>query len=447
MKKQFLSGAVTLACLFSISSCVKVEWRGGMTPSLKWNGQKRKDVLSMQSNGETSFREETASSEPWPDFRGPRRNGIAPSQGLRLDWAQAPTLLWRQPAGEGHSSVIVVANRIYTIEQKGDYETLTCRALKDGSILWEHRENQHWRDSMGGIGPRSTPTFAKGKIHFLTTDGKLICLDATSGKPIWSRKVLETDYEYPHWGLANSPLVTNEMVIVAPGGQSGAVTAYEASTGEPRWTSELKGQGVYLSPSAHNLQGDNCILAAVEGKLAAIDATSGKTLWEHPWKIFMVNAQITQPIGLAKDLFLLSAGYGKGAAAIQLEKTEKGISSQEVWKSKNLKTKFSSPVVKDGYVYGFNESSLTCLNAATGELQWRGKKYGYGRILLAEEKLLVLGNTGKLSIIDAQPDQFNEIASLQILGKERCWNGPALVGGYLVVRNGSEIACYDWAAR
>ena len=161
----------------------------------------------------------------------------------------------------------------------------------------------------------------------------------------------------------------------------------------------------------------------------------------------MTNAQIAQPIGLSKDLFLVSAGYGKGAMAIQLKKTPNGISTQEVWKSKNLKTKFSSPVERDGYIYGFNESSLTCLDAQTGELKWRGKKYGYGRIFLAEGKLLVMGNTGKLSIIDAHPDSFHEISSLQILGKQRCWNGPALVGGYLVARNGSEIACYDYAAQ
>jgi outer membrane protein assembly factor BamB len=196
-----------------------------------------------------------------------------------------------------------------------------------------------------------------------------------------------------------------------------------------------------------DLLGTKYLTVAVEGKLAGLDPTNGKTLWEHPWKIFMINAQIVQPLELSEDVFLLSAGYGKGAEAIRLKKTANGFETEQIWKSKNLKTKFSNPVLKNGYLYGLSESSLTCLDASTGELQWRGKKYGYGRILLANDKLLILGNTGTLSIVEAKPDSFNEIASRQVLSKERCWNGPALVGGYLVVRNGSEIACYDFAKR
>ena len=235
------------------------------------------------------------------------------------------------------------------------------------------------------------------------------------------------------------------LIIVSTGGKAGAVKAYDVSTGEPGWTSELKGAGVYLSPTVLELLGEKYLMAAVEGKLAGIDPTNGKTLWEHPWKIFMVNALIAQPLELSEDVFLLSAGYGKGAEAIRLKKTADGFETEQIWKSKNLKTKFSSPVLRNGYLYGLSESSLTCLDASTGELKWRGKKYGYGRVLLAKDKLLILGNTGKLSIVEANPDAFEEIASHQVLSKERCWNGPALVGGYLVVRNGSEIACYDFA--
>jgi len=164
-------------------------------------------------------------------------------------------------------------------------------------------------------------------------------------------------------------------------------------------------------------------------------------------QLFMNNAQITQPLKLTDDAFLLSAGYGKGASAIRLRRTSTGFETEEVWKSKNLKTKFSNPILVDGHLYGLSESLLTCLDADTGELKWRGKKYGYGRVLLAQDKLLILGNTGMLSIVKATPDTFEEVASHQVLSKERCWNGPALVGGYLVVRNGSEIACYDFAKR
>ena len=202
-KITFLSASLAFA---------NVEWRGGMTPSLNWKGKGAKDSFEPQR----TFREDTISSEAWPDFRGPKRDGVAPDQGLKLDWSHGPKRMWRQPAGKGHSSVIVISNRIYTAEQRGDQETLTCRSLQDGSILWERQEQRTWQDSMGGIGPRSTPVFSGGSIHFLSSGGDLTCLDAVSGKTAWKRHVLEQEYEYPHWGLASSPLVTEGLVIVSP---------------------------------------------------------------------------------------------------------------------------------------------------------------------------------------------------------------------------------------
>lgn len=420
-----------------------------MTPSLKWKGRQEEgrflDVNASQP--ESAFRLSGNSTvSEWPDFRGPGRLGVAPDQGVEIDWAKNLVPLWRKPIGAGHSSVVVVQNRIYTLEQIGSFETLTCLSIEDGSVQWQHQREERWSDSMGGIGPRSTPVHSNGSLYYLSSGGKLTSLDAFFGKVIWEQNAIAPDYEYPHWGIACSPLAIGKLVVVSPGGV-GAVKAYDAGTGEPRWTSELTGAGVYLSPTTLDLLGEKHLVAAVEGKLAGIDPTTGKTLWEHPWKIFMINALITQPLELADDVFLLSAGYGKGAEAIRIKETSKGFVTENVWKSKNLKTKFSTPVLKEGYLYGLSESSLTCLDSRTGELKWHGKKYGYGRILLAEDKLFVLGNTGMLSIVRATPDSFEEIVSHQILSKERCWNGPALVGGYLVVRNGSEIACYDLAKR
>ena len=115
------------------------------------------------------------------------------------------------------------------------------------------------------------------------------------------------------------------------------------------------------------------------------------------------------------------------------------------WKSKNLKAKFSNPVLKDGFLYGLSENLLVCLETKTGELKWRGNKYGYGRILVSKDKLLILGNTGVLSIVEATPEYFKEVFSEQLLSDVRCWNGPALASGYLVAMNGEELACFDWA--
>ena len=189
------------------------------------------------------------------------------------------------------------------------------------------------------------------------------------------------------------------------------------------------------------------LLVAVEGKIASLDPENGKTRWEMPWKIFLNDVQIVQPISLSEDSFLIAAGYGKGAECFKVIRDQENGSYriESVWKSKNLKAKFSNPVLKDGYLYGLSENLLVCLEAETGRLIWRGKKYGYGRILICQERLLILGNTGVLSVVEASPKKFTEIFSEQLLNRSRCWNGPAIVDGYLIARNGEQIACFDTA--
>ena len=141
----------------------------------------------------------------------------------------------------------------------------------------------------------------------------------------------------------------------------------------------LTGNSVYISSSILNLLGEEHLLAAIEGKIAGLNPKNGKTLWEKPWKIFLNNAQITQPIALTRNSILLAAGYGKGAECWTFTRgTDGRYQIDTTWKSKNLKAKFSNPVLKDGYLYGLSENLLVCIEAKTGKLKWRGKKYVTG---------------------------------------------------------------------
>jgi outer membrane protein assembly factor BamB len=161
------------------------------------------------------------------------------------------------------------------------------------------------------------------------------------------------------------------------------------------------------------------------------------------------NVQIAQPVALSNNSLLLAAGYGKGAECFTIQQGS-GLANYTVesnWKSKNLKAKFSNPVFKNGYLYGLSENLLVCLEAKSGKLMWRGKKYGYGRVLACHDKILLLGSTGVLSVIELNPDAFHEIYSGPLLNDARCWNGPALVNGYLIARNGEQMACFDLAAK
>ena len=420
-----------------------MEWRGGMVPHFELSKSESNDGL-FRDYYRPPLREIT---QNWSQYRGPAKNGHAPTSTVAIDWKRPPRARWFMPCGEGHSSIITSGKLVITLEQEGNQEVLIARNLDDGLPIWKVSETTKWQDSMSGIGPRSTPTLHQGKIYTLFSNGRLSCLDAKSGEVFWNTQILKQDYNFPEWGLSMSPLVWNDRIILNPGGEESAVHAYAKDSGDLKWTSRLKGQGVYMSPEILSLLGEDHLLVALEGKIAGLDPNNGETLWETPWKIFLNNAQIVQPIAISKNSFLLAAGYGKGAECLSIARDSASDKYliDSVWESKNLKAKFSNPVLKDGYLYGFSENLLVCLETKSGKLMWRGKKYGYGRILLVGQKLLILGNTGELSVIAANPNEFLEISSNQLLNDARCWNGPALVNGYLIARNGEQIACFDWA--
>ena len=302
---------------------------------------------------------------------------------------------------------------------------------------------------MSGEGPRSTPTIFGGKVFTLFSNGRLICVELKNGRVLWDIQTIGEGFDFPDWGLAGAPLIWKDLVILNLGGEDSAVQAFSSRTGELVWASKLTGRGVYLSPTIIKLHGAEHLIAAVEGKVVGIDPEDGETLWEKPWKIFLNNVQIAQPVALSNNSLLLAAGYGKGAECFTIQQGS-GLANYTVesnWKSKNLKAKFSNPVFKNGYLYGLSENLLVCLEAKSGKLMWRGKKYGYGRVLACHDKILLLGSTGVLSVIELNPDAFHEIYSGPLLNDARCWNGPALVNGYLIARNGEQMACFDLAAK
>jgi len=420
-----------------------MEWRGGMIPHLGFSKGKAPNDERARDFYRPPLRD---TSENWNQFRGPERNGHIPTQTVSIDWTKPPKTRWSATCGLGHSSIITSGKLAITMEQDQDQEILIARSFDDGAEIWRLAEKTKWHDMLSGTGPRSTPTLHNGKIYALFSNGRLSCVDASTGNVEWSIQVTPESYEFPEWGLAISPLIWNDMIILSLGGEKSAVKAYSINSGEQVWQSEVAGKAVYLSPEVLRLLDEDHLIVSLVGKIVSLNPKNGKTLWEKPWKIFMNNAQIVQPIAVSNDSILLAAGYGKGAECFTIARDEesKKYRVQSSWKSKDLKAKFSNPIFKDGYLYGLSENLLVCLEAKTGKLMWRGKKYSYGRILLVDQKLLILGHSGVLSVIDATPEEFREISSRQLLSDARCWNGPAFVNGYLLARNGEQIACFDF---
>lgn len=383
----------------------------------------------------------------WTDFRGPNRDGRYDEMPIVTDWPSGGLKpLWRQPAGGGYASFVVANGRAFTIEQRRAQEVVTAYDVVTGRELWAHGWNAEFHETLGGDGPRACPTWYQGRVYALGAAGELRCLDAESGERIWSRNILaDNDVPNLRWGMAAAPLVVDEKVIVLPGGPAGkSVVAYHARTGEPVWK-VLDDRQAYTSPMLVTLAGKRQILVVSAQRLMGLTVEDGSLLWEYPW-VTEMDISAAQPIVIGDNRVFISASYGHGAAVIEITPGDKGFQVRTVWSNNRMKNKFSSSVLYEGYIYGLDEAILACVDPRTGELEWKGGRYGYGEVLLASGYLIISTETGDVVLVKATPERHEEIAHFSALSG-KTWNVPALAAGYLLVRNAEEMACYRVGAK
>lgn len=379
----------------------------------------------------------------WTDFRGPERDGRYLETPIRTDWpADGLTPLWRQPVGGGYASFVITDGRAFTIEQRRDQEVVAAYDATTGRELWTHEWTARFSEPMGGPGPRATPTWRDGRIYALGATGQLWSLDAYTGEPYWHRDVLtDSHVENLQWAMAGAPLIVDDLVVVQPGGRDGwSVVAYDRETGEVVWHS-LDDVQSYTSPMVVELAGQRQILTVTAERVVGLTVEDGRLLWEHPWKISNVP-NIAQPIVIGDDRLFLSASYGHGATVIELHGSGDGLTVETVWRNKRMKNRFASSVLHDGFVYGLDNSILACVDADTGELRWKGGRYGYGQVLLAGDHLVILTERGELALVRATPDTHDELARFSAIDG-KTWNVPAMADGLLLVRNAREMAGFD----
>lgn len=379
----------------------------------------------------------------WTDFRGSARDGHYRQQAIRTDWPAAGlTALWKQPIGGGFASFVIAGGRAFTIEQRGAQEVVAAYDVITGREAWTTSWNARFTESMGGDGPRATPTWADGQLYALGGRGELRALAADSGRTLWRTNILEdAGASNLQWGMSAAPLVVEDRVIVLPGGGRGrSVVAYDRVTGKRAW-SALDDRQAYSSPMLVTLGGTRQILVFSASRLVGLAPDSGEVLWQYPWKTnFDVNA--SQPLVVGDNRVFLSTGYGTGAAVIELAPAARGFTVKEIWRNIRMKNQFTSSVLHEGFIYGLDESILACVEAATGDLKWKGGRYGYGQVMLASGHLIVLTEQGELALVRATPERHQEVTSFPAI-EGKTWNHPAMSDGYLLVRNGNEMAAFD----
>ena len=386
----------------------------------------------------------TVNTGEWPGFRGPQRDGAVRGVHLKTDWSTSPPVeLWRRPIGPGWSSFSVHTGRLYTQEQRGNDEIIACHDVSTGKPVWRHSDPARFYESIGGPGPRATPTLSNGRVYALGATGIMNVLDDQTGAVVWSRNaVSDTGAKIPGWGIAGSPLIVNDMVVVAV---SGSLVAYDLATGKPRWFGP-KGSDSYSSPQLLTINGIEQIVLMSSTGATSVALADGKELWNHSWPS---DTRVMQPAVAGDGQLVISVGDGMGGNGTRLiavkhgQNGTEGWTTEEKWTSEDFVPNFTDFVVHKGHAFGFDWGTLACIDLNNGKKKWRAPQHGYGQIVLLPDQdlLLELSEKGELVLIKASPDQFSELARFRVL-EGKTWNHPVLVGDVVLVRNDHEMAAF-----
>lgn len=374
----------------------------------------------------------SARAADWPWWRGPAHNGIS----AETDWnpkalSDTTKPLWTASVGTGFSAVSVAEGKAVTLGNVDKTtDVVTCLDALTGKELWTWRYEEPLTPNLYEGGPNATPTIQEKRVYTISKSGKLFCLDLEKGTLIWRRQL---DFAKPEWGFAGSPLIVGGKVIYNVG--SGGL-ALDKETGEVLWESTKEASG-YATPVPFDFDGKKLLALFSKEHLFAVEAADGKVLWSFPWKTsWDVNA--SDPVVGGSEI-LITSGYNRGIAMLKI--TADGF--QPVWENKNMRSQLSGPVLIDGYLYGIDDVQLACLEWKTGQVRWTERPVGKGSLTAAGDKLIVLSETGKLTIAQATPDRFAELSSAKILSG-RCWTIPILSHGLIYARNAKgELVCID----
>jgi outer membrane protein assembly factor BamB len=391
------------------------------------------------------------SRHDWPQWRGPDRDGVSAATNLLARWPSdllSRRKLWRRPAGDGYSAVAAAAGRAYTLMQDGADEAVVCWDAGDGRELWRFRYPSRFVNNQGS-GPRSTPTVDGDVVYTVGATGLMHCLRTRPAGPrgqvVWRRDLLQ-DFGAGNltWGVSFSPLVVGNRVYVNPGGPAGnSVAALDAATGKTVWHA-LNDKAGYSSPVFATLAGKPQVVFFTGEAAVGLAPEDGKVYWRFPWRTdYDVNA--ATPL-VAGDYVFLTSGYGRGCVLLQIENEGPAQRASPVYRNRRLlRGQFSTPVRYGDHLYGFDESYLKCIDLRTGEERWRHEGLGKGSLLVADGKLIVLGEFGRLVLAEVTPEAYRELSAVQF-SEEKCWTVPALADGRLYLRDPRRVVCLELRA-
>jgi outer membrane protein assembly factor BamB len=401
----------------------------------------------------------SASADDWPQWRGPKRDGISAEKGLLDRWPEGgPPLAWEAKGmGNGYASVAVAGGRIYGAGKKGKAEQLVCLDAKDGKLLWT-------AELGAGGGSDGTPTVDGDLVFVLGKGGDLLCAESATGKEVW-RKNFPKDFGgrmMSGWGWSESPLVDGDRLVCTPGAPDALMVALEKRTGNPIWKAPApsdpgkRGQdgAGYSSIVISQAAGVKQYVQLTGRGVVGVRAEDGKPLWSYN-RVANGTANIPTPIASGDHVFC-SSGYGTGSALLRLTASGEGVAAQEVYflKGDVLQNHHGGMILLGEQVYlgdQHNQGFPVCVDLATGKDRWRpgrGPGGGSAAVSLADGHLYFRYEDGTVALIQATPESYVLKGSFKIPGKiGKSWPHPAIADGKLYLREGDRLLCYDVRAK
>jgi len=388
----------------------------------------------------------------FPGFLGQDRNATVPNPGFAKDWeSNPPKLLWRHPIGLGLGSFAVASNRAITMEQRGTDECVVCYETTSGREIWSLGYESRFRNEYGD-GPRSTPAISGQSVVSVGATGIVTCIDIQSGKLRWKKQLDDPAAHGLTFGLTCSPLIHDGRVFLTQGSNDdGSAICLSLSTGVEFWRNG-NDHGSYASPMLAEL-GDTVQYLSFNGEGLRSYDLDGNPLWLFPWQTQGESrVNVAQPILVPMDSkneptsscgrVLISSGYDRGTALVEVTKDSPNWNATAVWTSNHLKSKLSNFVCQGDAVFGLDNGLLTCISLVDGRRLWKKGRCGHGQMLLVGSTLLIQAESGDIVLVAAESKAYREITRFKALD-DKTWNHPTLVGKLLIVRNDREAAAYE----
>lgn len=411
----------------------------------------------------------SAKADDWPQWRGPTRDGVWHEDGL-IDKFSSPQvkIAWRAEISSGYSGPTVAGGRVYVtdrIVEPKQFERVHCFDERTGQKIWTHEYECKYSISYSA-GPRASVLIDDGRAYALGAMGNFNCYDAASGKVLW-QKDLNTEYKIvmQNWGIAASPLVYGDLVIVQIGGEDACLVAFDKKSGKEAWHA-LSDRASYAAPLMIEQAGKPVLLCLTGDNVVGLEPTSGSVYWKYPFPPTKMVIAISTPV--VSDRWLFITTFYDGSLMLRLDKDKLGV--EKVWRRQGtderhtdgLHSIISTPLIQGAYLYGVDSyGELRCLTCESGTRLWEDDRatphtrWSNIHMVTNHGKVWMFNERGELIIAKLSPQGYEEFSRAKLIDpteeqlRQRggvCWSHPAYANRHIFARNDREIVAADLSA-